>query len=300
MLLIDGSSHDWLERRDGRYKKLCLLGAVDDATGKAVHLRFWPTECQAGYITLAREVATNPDYGIPMSFYHDRHTILCSPKEQTIDDELAGREPQSQFEAILSQLGAESIKALTPQAKGRIERMWQTLQDRLIKEMRLAGVSTMDEANAFLPRFLKRYNDRFAVQPRDPQTAWVQPEQGGEELDLPSLFAAKEERTVRADHTLAWQGKTLLIQRKRGERSLARTRVQVHTTPEAECFVYHGKTRLVFTTVTERPQQTTQTRQTPQAAAELDEQTKRTSRRKQMHFVHQGVGRCGLRQAGCT
>ena len=93
MLLTDASTHDWLERRDPCRTRLCLHGAVDDATGKVVHLRFWATECQAGYITLAREIATNPDYGIPMSFYHDRHTILCSPKEQTIDDELAGREP---------------------------------------------------------------------------------------------------------------------------------------------------------------------------------------------------------------
>src|SRR2546421_3234849 len=112
-----------------------------------VHLRFWPTECQAGYIMMAREVTK--EFGVPMSFYHDRHTILVSPQEPTIEDELAGREPMSQFQAILSQLGAEGIRAMTPQAKGRIERMWQTLQDRLRKEMRLAGGCTMQEANAF-------------------------------------------------------------------------------------------------------------------------------------------------------
>src|SRR2546421_7629260 len=122
MLLTDASPHDWLEGRDPRYKSICLLGAMDDSTSGLKHLRFWPTECQAGYITMAREVANT--FGIPMSFYHDRHTILTSPKEQTIDDELARRQPMSQFQAILAELGVESIKAFTPQAKGRIERLW--------------------------------------------------------------------------------------------------------------------------------------------------------------------------------
>ena len=297
MLLTDASSHDWLERRDPSHARLCLHGAVDDATGKAVHLRFWPTECQAGYITMAREVATNPAYGIPMSFYHDRHTILCSPKEQTIDDELAGREPMSQFEAILERLGAQSIKALTPQAKGRVERMWQTLQDRLIKEMRLAGVTTMEEANAFLPAFIERYNNRFAVEPKQSETAWVKPE---EALDLPFYFAVKEERTVRADHTLAWRGKTLLIKRKRGERSLDGVRVQVHTTPEGERFLYHGKTRLVFKALAERPKPQPQSTSATTVKEEQDPQKRRTARRRQMHFVHQGAGPCGLRAGKTT
>jgi len=248
MLLTDGSLHDWLEGRDltdPKRPKICLIGSIDDATSDVVHLRFWPSECQAGYILMAREVTRT--YGVPMSFYHDRHTILCSPKEPTIDDELAGREPMSQWQAILAQLGAEPIKAMTPQAKGRIERLWRTLQDRLIKEMRLAGICTLEEANAFLSQsdFLVRFNARFGVVAREPEAAWVRPE--GPDLDLPFYFAAKEERTLKADHTLAWYGTTLQIHRKRGERSLARTRVMVHTTPEGERFLYAGKQRLVYT-----------------------------------------------------
>lgn len=249
MLLIDGSPHDWLEGRDPLHKKLCLLGAVDDATGKAVHLRFWPTECQAGYLTLAREVTLG--HGVPESFYHDRHTILVSPKGQTVEDELAGREPMSQFQAVLAQLGAEGIRALTPQAKGRIERMWQTLQGRLTKEMRLAGVKSLAEANAFLPGYVERYNGRFGVEARDGQPAWVKPE--ASDLDLPYLFAAREERVVRADHTLSYAGQVYQIARKRRERSLAGERVQVHTTPEGERFFYHGKTRLAARQIAERP-----------------------------------------------
>ena len=254
MLLTDASLHDWLEGRDSRHPKLCLLGSIDDATGDLVHLRFWPTECQAGYIQMAREVTVQ--FGIPMSFYHDRHTILCSPKEQTIEDELAGREPMSQFQAILALLGAEPIRAMTPQAKGRIERLWRTLQDRLIKEMRLEGVCTLEEANAFLPSFIGRYNARFGQEARDQQAAWV-PAPG---LDLPFYFAAKEERTVRADHTLAWHGTTLQIQRKRGERSLAGARVTVHITPEGERFLYAGKQRLLHALAAQTPAKTQPTK----------------------------------------
>lgn len=240
MLLTDGSQHDWLEGRDARYPRMCLLGAIDDATGNIVHLHLWPTERQAGYIRMAREVTR--EHGVPMSFYHDRHTILCSPKEPTIDDELAGREPMSQWQAILSLLGAEPIKAMSPQAKGRIERLWGTLQDRLVKEMRLAGIWTLEEANAFLPGFIVRYNARFGVQARDPEPAWVL----ADDLDEPFYFAAKEERVVRADHTLSFKGQTLQIERSRAERSLAGTRVMVHATPEGEVFVYADRQRLAY------------------------------------------------------
>ena len=204
MLQIDASPHDWLE---GRGPHLCLLGAIDDATSRIVHLRFWPTECLAGYFYLAREVATDARYGLPESFYHDKHTILRSPKEPSIDDELAGREPMSQFQHVLAQLGVEGIPAQTPQAKGRIERMWQTLQDRLIKEMRLAGIQNLEQANAFLPAFILRYNAEFAVEPAEPEAAWVPVDRDG--FDLAYYFAAREERTVRSDHTLCWLGTTL-------------------------------------------------------------------------------------------
>ena len=153
---------------------MCLMGSIDDATGNAVSLRFWPTECQAGYIYMARQVTA--EHGIPMSFYHDGHTMLVSPKEPTIDDELAGRKPMSQWQAVLALLGAEPIRALTPQAKGRIERLWRTLQDRLTKEMRLAGIASIEQANAFLADFIPRFNARCGREARDPEAAWVRPE----------------------------------------------------------------------------------------------------------------------------
>jgi hypothetical protein len=110
---------------------LTLLGAIDDATGQVLYLHFQSTEDQAGYLPVLRTIAQT--HGLPLSYYHDRHTILHSPKGPPVDDELAGRAPISQVQRMLAELGVESILAQSPQAKGRIERLWGTLQDRLVK-----------------------------------------------------------------------------------------------------------------------------------------------------------------------
>ncbi len=145
---------------EGRGPEMDLLGAIDDATGKVVYVHFLKSEDQVGYLLTLRTVALT--YGLPHILYHDRHTILRSPKQATIEDELAGRQPQSQIQRVMEQLGITSIPALSPQAKGRIERLWQTFQDRLIKEMRLAGIDSLEQANAFLETFIPAYNERFA------------------------------------------------------------------------------------------------------------------------------------------
>ncbi|MGH7736009.1 MAG: ISNCY family transposase, partial [Gemmatimonadales bacterium] len=198
LVQIDGSAHDWLE---GRGPRMTLLGAIDDATSQVLYLHFQPTEDQAGYLRLVRTIAQ--EYGLPLAYYHDRHTILRSPKEPTLDDELAGTAPMSQVQRVLAELGIASIAARSPQAKGRIERLWGTLQDRLIKELRLANVATLTDANAFLTDFRGRYNARFSQDPADPQAAWtpLPPD-----CDLADAFAVHESRQVGADHCLRWQG----------------------------------------------------------------------------------------------
>lgn len=254
MIQIDGSPHDWLE---GRAKKMCLMGGIDDATGQVVYGRFHPTEDQAGYLMLLRGVCT--EYGIPMSVYHDKHTILRSPKEATLEEELSGVKPMSQVQRVMEELGIEPIAANSPQAKGRVERLWKTFQDRLTKEMRLAGVQTLEEANAFLPAFLVSYNERFAVAPRDEEPAWVSLR---EDPDTDRLFSTRELRTVAGDHTVSFAGNTYLLLRGRTDKSLAGHRVAVHVTPQGEILVYDGTTRLTHTVcqeavpVTEQPVQT--------------------------------------------
>jgi len=233
LLQIDGSPFDWLE---GRGPKATLIGAIDDATGKVVFLVFRPTEDQIGYLLLLRTVAMS--YGLPMSLYHDRHTILRSPKEPTIEEELAGRSPMSQIQRVMAQLGIESIPAHSPQAKGRIERLWGTLQDRLTKELRLAGITTMEAANAFLPGFTARYNARFAKAPEDPNSAWVTLPA---DLDLNYYFAVQGTRKVRSDHCISFSGRILQLLPDPKGPSLVDESVTVHTVPEGDVYLYHGK-----------------------------------------------------------
>lgn len=238
LLQIDGSPFAWLE---GRGPKACLIGAIDDATGKVVFLLFRPTEDQVGYILLLRTVAET--CGLPMSIYHDRHTILRSPKQSTLEDELAGQAPMSQVQRMMAELGIESIAAHSPQAKGRIERLWGTLQDRLTKELRLAGITTLEQANAFLPAFLARYNARFAQPPQDPESAWVPLP---EDCDTAYYFATRDTRKVRADHCIQFAGQWLQLVPSPGTPSLVDQTVTVHVVPEGDIHVYHGTRRLTY------------------------------------------------------
>ncbi len=241
LVQIDGSPHDWLE---GRGPPLTLLGAIDDATGAVLFLHFQPTEDQAGYLRMLRTIAQT--HGLPLAYYHDRHTILRSPKEPTLDDELAGRTPMSQVQRVLAELGVESIRARSPQAKGRIERLWGTLQDRLIKELRLAGITTQPEANAFLPDFIRRYNARFAQEPQDPAAAWVPLP---DDCDLAYYFSVRESRQVRADHCVSWRGQLLQLAVAPGDPCLVGKRVNVHVVPEGDIVVYDGRRQLPYARV---------------------------------------------------
>jgi len=245
LLQIDSSPFAWLEARGA---KADLIGAIADATGKVLFLHFRPSEDQVGYLLLLRSIAQC--YGLPMRIYHDRHTILRSPKQPTLEEELAGQPPMSQVQRVMAELGIESIAAYSPQAKGRIERLWRTLQDRLTKELRLAGITERAAANAFLPGFMECYNARFAQPPQDPQSAWIPLPA---DLDLPYYFAVCETRTVRADHCLRFAGQLLQLRPAPGDPSLVGQRVTVHTVPEGDHFVYLGKRRIAHQPVAAPP-----------------------------------------------
>jgi hypothetical protein len=178
-----------------------------------------------------------------MSIYHDCHTILRSPKQPSLEEQLAGQAPMSQIQRVMAELGIESIAAYSPQAKGRIERLWGTLQDRLTKELRLAGITTLDAANAFLPGFLDRYNARFAKAPADPQSAWVPLPA---DLDLAYYFATRETRKVRADQCIRFANQCLQLLPGPQQPSLAHQTVAVHVVPEGDLYVYYGKRRLSY------------------------------------------------------
>ena len=238
LLQIDGSPFPWLEDRG---PEADLIGAIDDATSTVLFLLFRPTEDQVGYLLLLRSIALS--HGLPMSLYHDRHTILRSPKRPTLAEQLAGQPPMSQIQRVMAELGIESIPAYSPQAKGRIERLWGTLQDRLTKELRLAGITTLDAANAFLPGFIARYNARFAKAPQDSTDAWVPLPV---DLDLPYYFAIRETRKVRADHCISFAGLCYQLLPDPQTSSLVNQWVTVHRVPEGDIYLYHGKRRLAY------------------------------------------------------
>lgn len=198
----DASPFAWFESRG---PLASLHGAIDDATGKILGLFFRQTEDLIGYLQVLKQIVTN--HGIPQAIYSDRHTIFFSPNKDklSIEDELAGKKVAlTQFGQALSDLGINHIPALSPQAKGRIERLWGTLQGRLVIELRLAGISNIDEANAFLPGFISRFNERFAVEPEQPQSAF----RPAIEKDLDLILCKKEYRKASSGSTISYFNKT--------------------------------------------------------------------------------------------
>ncbi len=199
LLQLDASRHDWLE---GRGPYLSLVGAVDDATGKVPWACFRDQEDAQGYFIVMRETVTR--YGIPMAAYADRHSIFFQGKEKflrelSLEEQLAAHREPTQFGRLLNELGVQLIHALSPQAKGRVERLWGTFQDRLASELRMAGAADCEQANQVLRRFLPRHNRRFVVSARLPETAWVEWPKGRR---LDELFCFKYRRVVLNDNTV--------------------------------------------------------------------------------------------------
>jgi transposase len=209
MILWDGSEHDWLE---GRGPRLCLMGAIDDATGELLPgAHFTKQECTVGYLRVLRDILLHK--GIPHTVYGDRHSSLRrNDKHWTLEEELAGRQEPTQVGRALANLGVETRYALSAQAKGRVERLWGVLQDRLISELRLAGASTRGQANEVLRAYRLAHNKRFAVEPKDAQPAWRKaPSDHTKVLDLCALHYV---RKVYKNHTVRINGCVVDIPRR--------------------------------------------------------------------------------------
>lgn len=257
LVQIDGSPHAWLEERGPR---LTLLGAIDDATGALLAAVFRAQEDAAGYFLLMQQLLRSS--GRPLALYHDRHSIfrvLTGPQAQRqragvgvaapLEDQLAGRvQPLTQFGRLLEELEVASIAARSPQAKGRIERLWGTLQDRLVVELRLAGVSDEAAANTFLAAYLPRFNAQFAVPAALPGSAFRPLDPAG--LPLEHLCCFKYGRTVAADNTVTFGDRRLQVlpdQQQHGtqqRRSYAHAPVEVHEHLDGQLSVLYGGTCL--------------------------------------------------------
>jgi hypothetical protein len=193
LVQLDGSHHDWFE---GRGARCVLMAYIDDASSR-VFARFYDHEGTIPAMdSFTRYVM---QYGVPLALYADKHTTYQSPAEPTGEERLAGTKPQSQFGRALSELGVELIAAHSPQAKGRVERLFNTMQDRLVKELRLAGIGTIEAANRFVEAWLPSYNRRFAVQPAHAADLHRPPPAGG---DLNRILCIKTSRCLRRDWTV--------------------------------------------------------------------------------------------------
>src|ERR1700734_15657 len=238
LVQLDGSPHDWLE---GRGPRLTALGLQDDASGKILAAQFFPSESAHGYLTLLRQLLRR--HGIPLAFYGDHSGIFVRNDDfWSVEEQLAGKRQPTQFGRALEQLGITFIAARSPQAKGRVERLWGVLQDRLASELRLAQAGDLDSANSVLRVFITDYNRRFARRPRETQTAWrTAPE------NLERICCFVHQRLVSNDNVVQWEGQRLQIPQQGQRFSFAGAKVHIYQALDRRLALFYGDPRLRHT-----------------------------------------------------
>src|SRR5579859_2262124 len=235
LVQLDGSPHDWLE---GRGPRLTALGMQDDATGKILAAQFFLSETAFGYLCLLKQLLRR--HGAPLAFYGDHSGVFVRNDDSwSVDEQLAGKRQPTQFGRALEQLGVTFIAANSPQAKGRVERLWGVLQDRLCSELRLAGAHDLDSANAVLRKFIADYNRRFARQPREMASAWRPAPD-----NLERICCFLHERTVSNDNVVQWEGRRFQIPQQARRFSFAGAKVHIYQALDGRVSLYYGETRL--------------------------------------------------------
>jgi transposase len=243
LVQIDGSDHAWFE---GRGPKCTLLVFIDDASGQLQELWFVPDETFFAYCEASRHYIER--YGKPVAFYSDKHGIFRVNQEQT-----SGLQSGlTQFGRAMQELDIQIICANSPQAKGRVERANQTLQDRLVKELRLRGISDMAAGNAYLPEFREDFNRRFAVQPRSSHDAH-RPLLKTDDLDR--IFTHQKTGTLTKNLTVQSRGVVYQIQSDRPDYALRHAQVTVCENARGEVTILYKNKPLAFTTFHKPPHQ---------------------------------------------
>ena len=233
LLQTDGSRHRWF---GPEFPFATLVGTIDDATSQVTGGTFRAAEDAAGYFTAFAQTAE--EFGLPGAVYSDRHGIFIVERNRppTLAEQLTGRRSLTQVGRALDDAGVGWIGARSPEAKGRVERLWGTLQDRLVTELRLAGITTIEAANAFLPGFLIRHNKRFAVAAADPLPAW-RPWPDG--LTAASVLCFHYPRRVARDATVSWGPGALSLPPRRDGRSWAGRTVVLEERLDGSLWVRH-------------------------------------------------------------
>src|ERR1022692_3705182 len=234
MALTDASRHDWLE---GRGPQLPLIGFQDDATSQILAAHFQlEAENTVGYLRALHTMITA--HGIPLSLYRDRHSIFQrNDVHWTLAEQLAGKQSPTQLGRALEELGIQQIPAYSPQAKGRIERAWRTLQDRLVSELRLAGAATLAQANAVLEKFCADYNQRFA---RPAAEAVCDFRRLPRRFDLDRCLSLHYHRVVNADHTVTLGAHSIALPPLPGHRGYAGETVELSHQLDGTLRIYRG------------------------------------------------------------
>jgi len=231
MIQVDGSPFAWFGARGPH---AVLLGAIDDATGAIVGLHFRPAEDLHGYATLFRGIFTTS--GLPLAIYGDRLNVFVrNDRHWTLAEELHGQQAPTHLGRMLRDLGVHYIAAHSPQAKGRIERLWGTLQDRLTSELRLRGIATLAAAHAFLPTFIADFNARFAHPARAARAVWRRPPR-----DLADVLSCRYLRVVARDNVVQLGLRAVFLPPGPGGRSYAGCRVEVRECLDGRLQVRYG------------------------------------------------------------
>jgi DNA-binding Lrp family transcriptional regulator len=239
LVLMDTSDHEWLEKRGHRLK---LIGMIDDATSRVI-ARFVEEDSSEENLRTLRGWLER--YGRPVALYTDKNSLFVN-NPPLVQEQIHGK-PLTNVGQALLELGIEWIPAHSPQAKGRVERLFGTFQDRLVKELRVARVKSLDGANAFLKEtFLPFWEERFTVEARNPQDAH---RHLGQAFNLDSILCLREERTVASDYTLQLYGKKLAIARRDVLPGLRHARVLVEQRLDGTLWVRFKKTRIPLTPV---------------------------------------------------
>jgi hypothetical protein len=221
LVQMDTSIHDWLEGRGE--ESLVLVAMIDDAASR-LRARFYRGDSSFANLDLLHR--WTQEFGRPVSLYVDKasHFKVNRPR-WTLEEELEDRSPQTQIQRAMGELGTEVIWANSPEAKGRVERLFGTLQDRLVKGMRLAGISSLEDANGYLEEeFLPEWESRWTVKAKSAVEAHRAVYRG---MDLPSIFSVREERTVKRDYTVQWRKRTFQITKQAHPPGLRGGKVEV-------------------------------------------------------------------------
>jgi len=244
LVQLDASPFDWLEDRGPR---ATLHGLIDDATSHPLALWFEPHEDLHGYLTVLDQTCRR--FGLPVTLYGDRLNVFVrNDPHWSLDEQLTGQRDPTHFGRVLADLGIGFIEAQSPQAKGRIERLWGTLQDRLVSELRLRGLSTLEAANVFLPEFLEDFGRRFTQPPASPTPAWrLAPR------DLDRVLSCRYPRTVARDNTVSLAGRWAQIPPGPGGRSYAGCRVELRELLDGRLLVFYQGVLLVRQPAPEGP-----------------------------------------------